>query len=103
MLENEAGGFNYNTGKIVLRDNPFLLSLEHESYHAEQYIELGKEKYLEQTVLEREEYVYNQIMKNKENFTSNEILKAERYIYKIRNGGWPSSDWKLFAEWKGNK
>ncbi len=98
LPDNAAGGFNYNTGEIVLRDNPSLLSLEHESYHAEQYIKLGKEKYLEQTVLEREEYVYNQIMKNKENFTSNEILEAQRYIYKLRNGGWPPSDWKGFTE-----
>lgn len=93
-----AGGFDYIKGEIVLRDNPSFLSLQHESYHAEQYSTLGKEKYLQQTVLEREEYVYNQIIKNKENFTSNEILEAQRYIYKLRNGGWPPSDWNGFKE-----
>jgi len=38
------------------------------------------------------------IIKNKENFNSNEILEAQRYIYKLRNGGWPSTDWKGFTE-----
>lgn len=91
-------GFDYNTGEIVLRDKPSVLSLEHESYHAEQYIKLGKEKYLEQTVLEREEYVYNEIMKNKELFTSDEIFEAQRYIYKLRNGNWPPPNWNGFTE-----
>lgn len=98
LPDNAAGGFDYNTGEIVLRDKPSVLSLEHESYHAEQYIKLGKEKYLEQTVLEREEYVYNEIMKNKELFTSDEIFEAQKYIYKLRNGNWPPPNWNGFTE-----
>ncbi|WP_353958425.1 zincin-like metallopeptidase toxin domain-containing protein [Bacillus sp. DX4.1] len=73
------------------------MSLKHESYHAEQYIQLRKEKYLEQTVLEREEYVYNQIMKNKELFNSSEVLETQRYIYNLRKGQWPQIDWKYFT------
>jgi hypothetical protein len=93
-----AGGFDYNKGEIVLRDNPSLLSLQHESFHAEQYAKIGKEKYLQQTVLAREEHVYSRIMKNKENFNIKEILEAQRYIYKLRNGEWPPNDWKGFTE-----
>lgn len=96
LPEYAAGGFNYETGEIVLRNNPSFLSLQHESFHAKQYIMLGKEKYLMQTVLEREEYVYKQIMKNKNNFNSSEILEAQRYIYKLRNGNWPPGDWVGF-------
>lgn len=35
LPDNAAGGFDYNTGEIVLRDKPSVLSLEHESYHAD--------------------------------------------------------------------
>lgn len=68
----------------------------HESYHAKQWIEIGKENYLKLSTLEREGYVYNQIMKNKDLYTSEEILFSQRYIYKLRNGEWPPTGWKGF-------
>lgn len=49
-------------------------------------------------MLEREEYVYNEIMKNKELFTSDEIFEAQKYIYKLRNGNWPPPNWNGFTE-----
>jgi hypothetical protein len=91
-----AGGFDPRTGQIVLKKNPTSLSAMHESYHAKQWIEIGKENYLKLSTLEREGYVYNQIMKNKDLYTSEEILFSQRYIYKLRNSEWPPTGWKGF-------
>lgn len=89
-----AVGFNPNTGEVVLRRNPTYLSLKHESFHAEQYAKLWKETYILQTSLEREEYVYSQIMKYKNEFNSDEIYNAQCYIYKLRNGQCPPPNWE---------
>lgn len=56
------------------------LSAIHESYHAKQWKELGKDNYLQQSTLEREEFVYNEIMKNKGLFNDGEILFSQKYI-----------------------
>jgi len=56
---------------------------------------MGKENYLKQSTLEREEYVYNEIMRNKDKFSEAEILFSHRYIYKLRRGNWPPQDWKV--------
>lgn len=98
LPNNAAGGFNFETKEIVLRGKPSYLSLQHESYHAKQYLNLGKEKYLEQTVLEREEHVYNQIIKNKDNFTEKEIYEAQRYIFSLREGYWLTPNWQGYIE-----
>ncbi|MFN2748265.1 zincin-like metallopeptidase toxin domain-containing protein, partial [Bacillus sp. z60-18] len=98
LPNNVAAGFNPETGEIVLRREPTYLSALHESYHAKQWSKLGKEKYLKQSVLEREEYVYNEIMKNKDKFSNAEVLFSQRYIYKLRFGNWPPHDWKGFKE-----
>lgn len=81
------------TGQIYLRRQPTLLSALNESYHAQQWRELGKENYLKQSTLEREEYVYNEIMKNRDMFSKEEILFSQRYIFKLRHGDWPPKDW----------
>ncbi|MEB9897314.1 zincin-like metallopeptidase toxin domain-containing protein [Bacillus cereus] len=78
---NVAGGFDPYTGQMVLRPDASLLSALHESYHAKQFRELGQENYLKQSRAEREEYVYNEIMKNKEKFSAEEIYEAQRYIF----------------------
>ncbi|MCR2803396.1 zincin-like metallopeptidase toxin domain-containing protein [Paenibacillus soyae] len=91
-----AGGFDPKTGQIVLKKEPTYLSTMHESYHAKQWLEIGKEEYLKLSTLEREEYVYNQIMKNKDLYTSEEILFSQRYIYKLKNGEWPPPVWRGF-------
>ncbi|MCD1261601.1 hypothetical protein B5M42_022620, partial [Paenibacillus athensensis] len=90
------GGFNPTTGQIVLKKEPTYLSAKHESYHAQQWLELGQEQYLKLTTLEREEYVYSQIMKNKDLYTSAEILFSQKYIFKLRTGEWPPPGWKGF-------
>jgi hypothetical protein len=98
LPERAVGGFNPNTGQIVLRPDASLLSALHESFHAKQFKELGKEEYLKLSTLEKEEYVYNEIMKNKSKFSAEEIYEAQRYIFKLRNGHWPPPSWKGFDE-----
>jgi hypothetical protein len=98
LPKQAAGGFNPNTGEIVLRPNASYLSAAHESFHAKQYLAVGKDKYLKLSTLEKEEYVYKEIMKNKELFNSEEIYEAQRYIFKLRNGEWPPPNWKGFEE-----
>ncbi|PEM38856.1 hypothetical protein CN634_11520 [Bacillus pseudomycoides] len=89
----KAGGFDPETGKIYFRGRPSQIAAYHENVHAQQWLELGKENYLKQTVLQREEHVYNKIMENRANFTRAEIIATERYIYSLRNGHWPPYGW----------
>ncbi|WP_268625038.1 zincin-like metallopeptidase toxin domain-containing protein [Paenibacillus alvei] len=51
-----------------------------------------------QSTPEREEYVYNEIMRNNDKFSEAEILFSQRYIYKLRHGNWSPQDWKGFEE-----
>ena len=48
---------------------------------------------MKQTILQREEHVYNTVMKNKANFTRAEITATERYIYSARNEQKASYEW----------
>lgn len=96
LPEFADGGFDPKTGQIVLKKEPTYLSTMHESYHAKQWLELGKEEYLKLSTLDREEYVYSQIMKNKDLYTVEEILFSQKYIFKLRTGGWPPPGWKGF-------
>jgi hypothetical protein len=56
------------------------------------------EKKIKLSTLEKEEYVYREIMKNKGELSIEEIYEAQRYIFKLRNGQWPLSNWKGFDE-----
>ncbi|WP_240517708.1 zincin-like metallopeptidase toxin domain-containing protein [Bacillus pseudomycoides] len=98
LPRNVAGGFDPYTEQMVLRTDASLLSALHESYHAKQFRELGQENYLKQSRSEREEYVYNEIMKNKEKFIAEEIYEAQRYIFFIRNKQWPLPNWKGYEK-----
>lgn len=98
LPEKAVGGFNPSTGQIILRPDASYLSAIHESYHAKHFGELGKEKYMKLSTIEKEEYVYNEIMKSKDKFNSSEIYEAQRYIYKLRNGQWPLPSWKGYEE-----
>jgi WXG100 family type VII secretion target len=98
LPEEAVGGFNPSTGQIVIRPDASYLSAIHESYHAKHFGELGKEKYMNLSTIAKEEYVYNEIIKNKDKFNSSEIYEAQRYIYKVRNGQWPLSNWKGYEE-----
>ncbi|MEE4562769.1 zincin-like metallopeptidase toxin domain-containing protein [Paenibacillus polymyxa] len=100
--KNKAGGFDPETGIMYFRGKPSQIAAFHESVHAKQWLELGKNKYLKQSILEREEHVYKIIMENKKNFTRAELIATERYIYKLRNNGrkapfgWPPADSEIF-------
>ncbi|MET3212141.1 UNVERIFIED_CONTAM: hypothetical protein ABIC26_005157, partial [Paenibacillus sp. PvR008] len=98
LSPTQAGGFHPEDYYIVLQGNPSILAAEHEAYHVAQWNKLGKEKYLEQSTLQREEHVYNEIMKNKSRYSDAEILEAQKYIYYVRNGQWPLQGWKGFEE-----
>lgn len=57
----------------------------HEGYHAQQYLEIGKDNYIAMGTLNREEYVYEHIMENKSLFNNAELQGATEYIEELRN------------------
>lgn len=90
-----VAGFDSSTGTIYIKKNPTKLSVLHEAYHAEQFTNVGKPEYLKLSTIEKEEYVFRQIMESNL-FNAPEKLSAQKYIFKLRNGYWPPSDWKGF-------
>ena len=80
---NVAAGFNYSTGQVIIRNKPSLISLYHEGFHAQQYLELGVDKYISIGRLAREEYVYENIVKSNL-FNEAELAHSEWYINKLR-------------------
>ena len=55
--------FNNETGTIYLKTKPTMYQALHERFHAEQWNKLGKVAYNKQTKLEKEIYVFKQLMK----------------------------------------
>ena len=54
-------------------------------YHAKQNYQLGDQKYKAQSRLEKEEYVYDELMKNhKEQLTDYQISGARKYLDEVR-------------------
>ena len=54
-------------------------------YHAIQNYQLGDQKYKAQSRLEKEEYVYDELMKNhKEQLTDYQISGARKYLDEVR-------------------
>jgi hypothetical protein len=84
LPEGKQAGFDYQKGKIYLRKGATDYEAFHESKHAEQWLELGKENYLKQNEWQREQYVYDQIIKNKDRFSEKELDHANKYINKKR-------------------
>lgn len=65
--------------------------LIHELMHAKQYHQLGYEAYwLEQTKLQREEFVYGELMRVKNQWSEAEVTHAADYINYVRYGKWPT-------------
>lgn len=81
-----AAGFDYTKGKIVIRKNPTIISLDHEAYHAEQYLNLGQQEYIEQGKIAREGYVFDRIMENENLYNDAEINHSKSYIEDVRTG-----------------
>lgn len=77
-------GFDYSNGEIWIKKNPSLINLYHEGYHAEQWLAIGKDAYMNLSRLEREEYVFSRVMKNEELFDDNSINHSKEYINDLR-------------------
>ena len=84
LYGNKAAGFDYSTGTIYIRKKLGVVDLYHEGYHAEQYLNVGKENYINLGSLNREEYVYQRIMENSNLFNAVELNAATNYINSLR-------------------
>ena len=83
---NKVAGFDYSTGTIYIKKNPGVIDLYYEGYHAEQYLNIGQECYINLGKVAREEYVYERIMDNSSLFNEIELQNATDYITKVRGG-----------------
>jgi hypothetical protein len=84
LPKNSRAGFNNETGTVILRKGATKYEAFHEQQHAEQWKEMGKDAYNNQSSWQKEQHVYDQIMKNKEKFSQAELDHAEWYINKER-------------------
>ncbi|WP_235617280.1 zincin-like metallopeptidase toxin domain-containing protein [Lysinibacillus mangiferihumi] len=76
--------FDYGNGQIFIKKNPTVVNLYHEGYHAEQWLDIGKDAYMKLSRLDREEYVFEQIMKNKHLFDKDSLDHSLEYIERLR-------------------
>ena len=67
LTGDKEAGFDYATGTIYIKKKSGVIGLYHEGFHAEQYLNIGKENYVSLGTLAREEYVYSRIMDNSTN------------------------------------
>lgn len=81
---NKAAGFDYSTGTVYIKKKSGVIDLYHEGYHAEQYLSIGKENYINLGTLKREEYVYQRIIENSALFNEAELNDATNYISSLR-------------------
>ncbi|WP_243763798.1 zincin-like metallopeptidase toxin domain-containing protein [Bacillus sp. XF8] len=84
LPENVEAAFDFVNGEIYLRKNPSVINIHHEGFHAEQWLDIGKEQYMNLSRLEREEYVFEQVMKNKHLFDKASIDHSIEYIERLR-------------------
>ena len=84
LPSNVDGGFNFHKGEIILPKNPTKVSVHHEGFHAEQWLDIGKDSYMQLSPLQREEYVFEQIMKNQHLFDDASIIHSQNYIDRLR-------------------
>ena len=84
LTGDKAAGFDYATGTIYIKKKSGVIDLYHEGFHAEQYLNIGKENYVSLGTLAREEYVYSRIMDNSSLFNEAELQGATNYITRLR-------------------
>ena len=84
LKEGYEAAFDFGNGQIFIRKNPTLVNLYHEGYHAEQWLDIGKDAYMNLSRLEREEYVFMQIMKNRYLFDQASLDHSLNYIEGLR-------------------
>ncbi|WP_429953907.1 zincin-like metallopeptidase toxin domain-containing protein [Enterococcus sp. AZ192] len=75
---------NLITGEIILPKNPTQIALHHEGFHAGQWLDIGQDAYTKLSTLQREEYVFEQIMKNQHLFDDRSIIHSIEYIEHLR-------------------
>jgi hypothetical protein len=85
LPEESRAGFDNESGTIYLRKGATKYEAFHEQQHAQQWKQMGKEAYQKQSRVQREQYVYDQIMKNKDQFSKAELDHATNYINKVRS------------------
>ncbi len=79
-----VGGFNAETKQFYLTKNCTELVAFHEQAHLKQYLELGEDVYKTLDKLQKETYVWEQILANKGKWTKAEIEDALWYVNDIR-------------------
>lgn len=84
LPDNTRAAFDPETGTVYLRKGATHYEAFHEAQHANQWKQLGKEAYLKQSRLQREQYVYDQVMKNKDQFSQAELDHARDYMNDVR-------------------
>nr|WP_260866539.1 zincin-like metallopeptidase toxin domain-containing protein [Paenibacillus xylanexedens] len=84
LIGDYQAAFDYGGGKIFIKKNPTVVNLYHEGYHAEQWLDIGKDAYMKLSRLEREEHVFEQIMKNQHLFDDASIKHSIEYINSLR-------------------
>ena len=92
LKDNNVAGYDPKTKTMYLKKPPSTYEATHESHHAKQHYQLGDEAYNNQTRLEKEQYVRDELMKNKEILSEKQINHAEAYIQKVKTGDWPVID-----------
>ncbi|RXJ13577.1 hypothetical protein ETJ91_25195 [Bacillus albus] len=84
LPNNVEAAFDFVNGNIYLKKKPSVINMHHEGFHAEQWLDIGKEQYMNLSRLEREEYVFEQVMKNKHLFDKASIDHSIEYIERLR-------------------
>ncbi|KWU66030.1 hypothetical protein AWW70_00300 [Bacillus mycoides] len=84
LPESVEAAFDFVNGDIYLKKKPSVINMHHEGFHAEQWLDIGKEQYMNLSRLEREEYVFEQVMKNKHLFDKASIDHSIDYIERLR-------------------
>jgi hypothetical protein len=78
-----AAAFEREKAEIIIRKKPTLLSLYHEGFHAQQFLELGRDGYAAISPLAREEYVYQHLVSSGL-CNAAELENATAYIERLR-------------------
>ncbi|TGE03327.1 zincin-like metallopeptidase toxin domain-containing protein [Hymenobacter fodinae] len=77
-------GFSSLHRKIYVRRAVTYYELVHEMKHAQHWANLGEQQYDRLSVLQKETYVFEELMNEKHNLTSKEVVDAYRYLNKLR-------------------
>jgi Metallopeptidase toxin 4/MafB19-like deaminase len=84
LPENTRAAFDNQTGTVYLRKGATQYEAFHEQQHAQQWKEMGKEAYNKQSRVQKEQHVYDQVMKNKDKFSQAELDHARDYMNDVR-------------------